>query len=201
MAIAYFYSNDNKTKISMDAETSLTYSQTNTSTKSSMMSGAPASDGYTIGNKTVTLEGLVTSSKTPYQESNNLSPDDFRKYIEETIQKRTRFTVNFDFPENGTRLLDSVSNCIITNIRYVIDKYEDTMTVSLTFEEQFISPAATETVLTPKQSAAAAKSYSTTGDAKDGVKKDNSAAEDTTAKSALYNLSTNLADATGNLQE
>lgn len=164
MALAYFYSKDNKTYVSMDIETSITVSQQNQSTKSSMMTGSSASDGYTIGNKVVSLEGMVTSSKTPYQEKNNLSPEDFRSYIEETINNKTRFSVNFSFPDGGTKLLDRVDNCVITSIAYVVDKYEDTMKVSLTFEEQFVSLAATETVLTPEKVTAAKESYSSSKD-------------------------------------
>lgn len=171
MAIVFFTANDGS-NVSMDSETSITSSLTNTVTKSSTMSNSSSSDGYTVGNEMISVTGLVSSHKTPNQQGHP-TPTSFRKYIEDAINGGTRFTVGFDFGEgNGeTKLLDSVDNCVITSRSYVVDKYTDTITVSLTFESQFVSVAAKQTELSPEKLASAKKAYtSPSSSPENGVK-------------------------------
>lgn len=173
MAIVYFTANDSaRSTVSMDSETSITSSLSNAVTKSSTMSNSSSTDGYTVGNEIITVSGVVSSHKTKSQEGNP-SPTEFRAYIEDAITGGTRFTVGFDFGTGdgeSTKLLDSVDNCVITSRSYVVDKYIDTITVTLTFESQFVSAAAKEVELTAEQVDSVKASYAAEGSSTTGTK-------------------------------
>lgn len=170
MAIVFFKSGGNT--VSLDSETSITSSLTNSVTKSSTMSNSSSTDGYTVGNEVISVTGVVTSHKTATQ-SGNPSPSKFREYIESAISSGERFTVVFSFGSGDgetTTLLDSVDNCVITSRSYVVDKYLDTITVSLTFESQFVSVAATEVKLEAEKLEDTEKTHTAEGSSESGTK-------------------------------
>ena len=59
-----------------------------------------------------------------------------------------------------SRLLRDVDDCIITSFSYVVDKFENAITVDITFEEMFVSSAAKVTYLPPKPAKVAVMSIS-----------------------------------------
>ncbi len=148
MSIIYFQSSDNKTKVRMDGETNISISQSNTTTQSSIMSGASASDGIIEGNKQVNIQGLVTYTKTVRQ-TGYPDPSEFQTLIDESIKAKTRFTL---YSDEGTtyKLLPLITNCVVKSYDYSIGKYLDTISVKIQFESQFVTDAAVESELTPE---------------------------------------------------
>lgn len=153
----YFMSTDGRNIVTLDCEDGITVSQSNTTTRNSVMTGKSISDSFIRGNKTVDVTGVVTYSKTPSQiNDGNPNPAQFTAHVENMINSRQRFTLFAD--QSYSKLLRDVEDCVIASWNYVVDEYEDTITVSMTFEEQFVSQAAQVTYLAPKPSKEAAKS-------------------------------------------
>ena len=149
MAMIFFFAQDGETKVSLDSEASVNVSLPSKVSKSSNMSGQTVSDEVIEGNATISVQGVVTYSKLKSQEK-NLDPLQFQEAIQEARRNRKRFTLNVK--EYKQSLLQSYEDCVISNVDISVDKYSDTITVSMVFEQVFISDAAKKAFLAPKSS-------------------------------------------------
>lgn len=142
MADIFLKSLDGQYIISLDAVTSTDKSRQNSVTQSSVMSGAKASDGYTIGNYTVNLSGLITYNKIGTLDGTDTpDPLEFQKQLEELENNFTRFTLY------GNSLISRLDNCVISGSTVTVDRYSDTINVSLSITQVFVSQQATETII------------------------------------------------------
>ncbi|AUR92160.1 hypothetical protein NVP1170O_047 [Vibrio phage 1.170.O._10N.261.52.C3] len=157
MSLVYFVATDGSTLVKLDCEESISVSRANQSTKSSIMTGASKSDGFVVGNRQVSIQGVVTYSKTPRQ-TGNPNPLEFIKHIDALINAHQRFTLYAD--TSYSKLLQDIEDCVITSFTHTVDKFEDTITVNLSFEEQFVTGAATTTYLPPQPSSGTSASLS-----------------------------------------
>lgn len=147
MSLVYFTSVDGDTIVTMDSETDITFSRSNTSTKHSIFKNADISDGLIEGNVIITVTGVVTYSKTPRQSLRNPTPIEFQNLIDQVVRSQQRFTLYSS--KAGHELLKDVSDCVITDQSISISRWSNSITATLTFESQFITDAARVTYLPP----------------------------------------------------
>ena len=167
MAMVYFKSVDGKTNISLDIETDIQVSLPSTVSKTSNMSGIAVSDDVIEGNANISVNGVVTYSKLSSQE-NNLNPIQLQEALQESRRNRTRFTLYVK--DYGQPLLKDYDDCVISNVDVSVGKYSDSINVSLSFEQVFVSQAAKATYLAPKSSESAKPTTANTKDSSDGSK-------------------------------
>lgn len=179
MGMVYFKSNDG-TLVTMDGEDSIEVSKSNVVASSSVISTKNSSDDVIEGNLVLNVQGRVTYSKTPSQ-TGNPTPEEWVDLIESTISARTRFTVYSVKYQGGKPLLKDYPNMVIADYGYTVSKFEDTIIARITFQEVFVSGAATETTLAPKKSSTAKESYPSTTTGGKGV-----STEDTEERNSLY---------------
>lgn len=159
--MVFFLAQDGKTQVALDSEATVSVSLPSIVSKSSTMNGTSISDDVIEGNAVITVQGRVTYSKLKSQE-NNLNPIEFQEAIQEARRNRNRFTVNVK--DYGQPLLQDYEDCVISNVDINVDKYSDTITVGLVFEQVFVSEAAKKTYLAPKRSEDAKPTVSDTKD-------------------------------------
>lgn len=167
MALLFFLAEDNKTRVKFDSEASVEVSLPSKVTQSSVMSGQTVSDDVIEGNIIISVTGNVTYSKLPSQ-TNNPNPIQIQEYIQEARRSRRRFTVFTR--DNGQPLLQDYEDCVIKDASVVADRFEDAITVSITFEQVFIAEAARKTFLAPKRKEDVKPSTSDTTDSGQGTK-------------------------------
>lgn len=167
MAMVYFLAQDGETRVAMDSESTVSVNLPSTVARSSNMSGTSLSDDVIEGNPVISVQGKVTYSKLPSQEK-HLNPIDFQKELQVARRNRKRFTLYIK--NNGQPLLDSYDDCVISGVNITVDKYSDTITVNMTFEQVFVSAAAKATYLKPLVKASDAPSLSSTTDSGNGAK-------------------------------
>ncbi len=149
MAILFFIAEDGKTKVRLDTEVSIEVSLPSTVAKSSVMSGKSVSDDVIEGNATISVAGKVTYSKLPSRIGENLNPIEFQDAIQVARSKGRRFTVYMQ--DEGYPLLQDYKDCVIKDCNFTVDKYTDTITVRLVFNQVFVSASAKKTFLKPKK--------------------------------------------------
>lgn len=137
MTVVYLKSSDTEI-LTLDSITSVEKSQSNSVTKSSVMSGKQASDGYTVGNPTIAFSGICTYSKL--KRTNQIitppTPEELDKIVTRMINSQTRFTMY------GNALIPTMKDMVITDYRIMQDKYSNAITVSMALEQVFVSDAA-----------------------------------------------------------
>jgi hypothetical protein len=150
MAIVYFISKEGNI-FSLGSEDNITVSQSNKSSKSSIMAGRSASDDLEEGNKVLSISGVVSYTKTAKQESDGVpNPLEFQRMLDSVVSSGERFTVYTN--KAGRSLLDNMKDCVVIDRSVTVDKYSNAITASVTFEQQFITDSATKTYLPPQKS-------------------------------------------------
>lgn len=158
MSMVYFKSNSD-TLVCLDGETEISISLSNTVTSNSVMSGREVGDDIQRGLRTIDVTGIVTYSKTSAQQGNP-TPSEFIDLIEQAIDDKQRFTLYSVKNISGKDLLKDYDNLVVASYNYVVDRFEDSITARITFQEIFVSSAATKTYLAPVRSASTASSTS-----------------------------------------
>lgn len=150
MAFYYFLSKDGEDIICLDAERDISVTRNNTASTSSIMSGAVKTDGFEIGNRVVTINGVLTYSKSPRQKiDGNPTPLSFQRLIDELVKSKQRFTLFSN--KRGEQLFDDIDDCIIVS-HSVQSRDLNSISASITIQEQFVTDAARTTTIPPKLS-------------------------------------------------
>lgn len=157
MSMVYFKSSNSGTLVCMDAEAEIDVSLSNSVTNNSVMSGRTVSSDLVKGNKIVNVTGIVSYSKTSAQQGNP-TPSEFIDLIEKAIDDKQRFTLYSVKNQQGKDILKDYENLVIADYGYTVDKYEDSITARITFQEVFVSDSATTTTLKPVKSKDSEKS-------------------------------------------
>lgn len=145
MSQIFFYGSNNE-YICIDCTKSVEFSQNNTINSHSVVSGKQVADDYMIGNKVVQIEGVVTYAKNGRQfAEGNPTPQQFQNFIDSLVDNKTRFELNARQVKN--QLLRNINNCVITARNETVDTYIDSLKVSLTLTEVFVSESAKATYL------------------------------------------------------
>lgn len=182
MSMVFFLDEDGETRISLDSETQVTVNMPSTVSQTSNMSGSTVSDDVIEGNITISVSGLVTYAKMESQ-SSNLDPLAFQKAIQVARRNRRKFTLYYK--DTGQPLLQSYTNCVIENCNLLVDRFSDTITVDMTFQQIFVSAAATTTTLTTIVKESDKPTVSGTVDGGSSTSTENTDAENTTI---LYSM-------------
>ncbi|WP_021024330.1 phage baseplate protein [Salinivibrio costicola] len=141
MAFYYLLSKDGDNIICLDAENNISVSRNNTASTSSIMSGAVKTDGFEIGNRVVTINGVLTYSKSPRQKiDGNPTPLSFQRLLDELVKSKQRFTLFSN--KRGEQLFDDIDDCIILS-HSVQSRDLNSISASITIQEQFVTDAAT----------------------------------------------------------
>jgi hypothetical protein len=148
MGMLQFKTVDSDIIVQMDTESSIEVSKSNTISNSSVMSGANTSDNMQEGNVTVSVQGRVTYSKTASQQDNP-NPSEWIDLIDNAIRNKRVFKLDYDKHESGKAILKSYDNMVISDYGYTVDRFEDTITTRITFNEIYITDAAIVTELDP----------------------------------------------------
>lgn len=150
MSLVYFINNAREI-VCFDGETDVSVSQTNDVASSSVISGRNIADDVHEGDIFINVSGLVTYTKTLTQSNNkNPTPQEIVQRIAGVIASRSRFTLyatDSRFP-----LIDSYDNCVIASWSYSLDDSEDTIEVTITFQQKFVSQSAKKSYLPPSPS-------------------------------------------------
>lgn len=151
MAMVFFLAEDNKTKIKLDTESSIQVNLPSTVSKTSIMSGQTASDEVIEGNATISISGIVTYAKIKERQGVDPVPNpiELQNHIQDTRRKRRKFTVFVK--DSGQPILEDYENCVISDVSFVVDRFSDAITVSITFEQVFVSETARKTYLAPQR--------------------------------------------------
>lgn len=145
MSLIYFLTNDGDNLVTLDSETEITFSRSNTVAKHSIFKNADVSDGLIEGNVSISVSGVVTYSKTPRQATRNPNPKDFQRFLDQVVRSQQRFTLYSS--KAGHELLRDVTDCVLTDQSVTVSRWSNAINVSLTFESQFITDAARVTFL------------------------------------------------------
>ncbi|QXN60112.1 hypothetical protein KUA24_45 [Vibrio phage HNL01] len=149
MALIYFVSQSGDI-IALDGTESVEVSKDNSVSKSSMMDGTTISDGYSEGNKVISISGKVTYSKSLRQQLDGTpTPLQFQRLIQQTERNHERFTLRTY--KGSWPLLDDIKDCVIASNSVSITEYLDTIDVTLTIEQVFVSKSARTTYLAPQR--------------------------------------------------
>ena len=144
MSLIFFLDEDGSTRVSLDIESSIIVNMPSSISKTSNMSGVSSSDEVIEGNITIDVVGRVSYSKTPSQQD-NLTPKEFKDALQACRRNRRKFTLYSK--ETHQQLVDSYPDCVLANAQVEVGKYTDTIDVQLTFEQVFVSDAATVTTI------------------------------------------------------
>lgn len=189
MAIIFFLAQDNKTQVKLDSEASIEVSLPSTVSNSSVMTGQSVSDDVIEGNAIITVTGLVTYAKMPAQEGTP-NPIQFQELIQEARRNRRRFTVFAK--DSGQPLLQDYEDCVISDVGISVDRYSDAITVSIVFEQIFISESAKKTFLAPKRKESVKPNTSDTKDSGQSTKTKTEEDESRTIAVAMVDEGTKL---------
>jgi hypothetical protein len=146
MSMVYFKSNN--TIVTMDNETSISVSKSNTVATNSVMSSKEVSTDLIEGNLLVSISGNITYSKSTGQDGNP-TPSEWIDLIENAISNKERFTLYSASFQQGKTLLKNYPDMVIQDYGYVVDRFEDTITARITFSEVFVTASAKVTKLPP----------------------------------------------------
>ena len=182
MAMVFFLATDGKTRVSLDSEASVSVSLPSKVAKSSTMSGKAVSDDVIEGNAVISVQGMVTYSKLKSQE-NNLNPVELLEALHASRRNRQRFTLYVK--DDGQPLLIDYEDCVISSAEVLVDRFSDASTVSLVFEQTFVSESAKTSYLAPISSEATKPTTSSRTDSGDGSKENKDKNE---SSSIVYSL-------------
>lgn len=161
MGLVYFISDDGESVISLDCEEEINLTKKVKVTESSVMSGKTVSDGYREMNKVLRISGKVTYSKTPKQLiDGNLNPIEIQNILDSVIRNHHRFKVYTDESDSNIPLLKSIEQCVVEEYSVSLAKYINTIVLTLTLKEVFVTDAAKTGYLENVPSKEAAKSGS-----------------------------------------
>jgi hypothetical protein len=137
MAVVYLRSN-NGAFLALDVTTNVSKTRSASITSSSIQSGASIADGYTIGNPSITFTGLCTDTKIRTKDGTDdfLNPFDLDLEINDMVESQERFILY------GNDLIPNLEDVVITNYSVTQGQYLDTLEVTLTVEQVFISESA-----------------------------------------------------------
>lgn len=166
MSKVYIISSDGQTQIGLDCEKNITVSRNNKVTTKSVMSGQDISDGYQVGLRTVTVNGMVTYGKVGRLEG-TLNPLDFQKAVDDLIENKQRFVL---YADKSMQLMEDISDCVIESFTVTLNRYYNAIQVDLVIREVWISQAAKagNLVLEPEKGTTAAKDGSDPAKGKGG---------------------------------
>lgn len=197
MAMVYFFAADGKTKVSLDVENNIQVSLPSSVSKSSNMRGVSVSDDVIEGNVTISMSGIVTYSKLESQ-TKNLNPIQLQEKLQESRRNRVRFTLYIK--DYGQALLQNYDDCVISNVDISVGKYSDSINVSMSFEQVFVSQAAKASYLAPKSSEASKPTTANTKDSVDGAKTQVDEDKGRTAAKAIVDFFNTASDAQKQLE-
>jgi len=133
----------------LDITTEVSKSQSNALTKSSVMDGSNFSDGYTIGNPSITFTGICNYHKINRNIPGFITPNprEFSVILDKMIASFQRFTLY------GNNLIPTLPNVVITSYQINQSKYSESMEVTITVEQVFVSERAQTVRLTKPETA------------------------------------------------
>lgn len=136
--------------ITLDAITNVNITRSGNATTTTVQSGKPLTDHYHSSKATITLAGVITSSKLrPNRASSPPSPKDLVKLINDVMDSATPFTL-LGSPDVG---IPSYNTCLISNFSIVKGmKNLDSLEVALTIQEIDIGAEAQQGYLAPSKS-------------------------------------------------
>lgn len=159
MSIVYFIAPDGKSVIGLDCEESIGMQKKNKVTEYSVMTGETVSDGFQEGNKVVNLSGKVTYNKSVSQESDGTpNPIEIQDMLDDASRSHHRFRLYTD--TDRLPLLKGIDECVVESYGVDLGGWTDTVTLSMTIKEVFVSDAAKKTYLPPLPNKEQAKSGS-----------------------------------------
>ncbi|CAH9012605.1 conserved hypothetical protein [Vibrio phage 424E50-1] len=148
MSIVYFITEDGNSIVALDCEEAVSVSKQNSVSKYSVMSGKNVSDGYSEGNKVISLSGKVTYTKSASQQTQGTpTPIELQEQLDSFSENHYRFRVYTD--NSSLPLLKGIDNCVLGGAVVTLGGWKDTIEVSMTIEEVFVSKSATTTFLPP----------------------------------------------------
>lgn len=159
-----FLTNKQGDILALDCTQTVNKVRSNSLSESSVMSGANISDGYTIGNRMISLSGLVTYNKIGGLSENTFDPLEFQVELDRLVEDHTRFTFY------GNELIPSVKNCVILSDEVIMDNFADTIRVNLSLKEVFVSEAATKDIIIVTPTKEAEEEIPNSTDTGNGVK-------------------------------
>lgn len=153
MTTVYMFSPESGDLFTLDTVTVVTKTASNTLTKSSVMEGASIGDGFTKGNPQITFNGLCSYNKIArsvqsptLQEQFIPDPTAFNLLLDEIIDSYQRFTLY------GNDLIPDLTDVVIVDYTLTQSQFIDTIEVSLTVEQVFVSRRAIRSRITqPEQ--------------------------------------------------
>ncbi|MCX9483815.1 phage baseplate protein [Vibrio cholerae] len=120
----------------LDATTAIDISRRAMVTESPILTQKDRTEGYSVGNRRVEVQGLITYTKSVRQQFvGNPTPDKAIKLINGVMDNHEYFTVFWDNLGKYKLAGDPIKNCVVESFRYVIDEFLDTITVSLILKE------------------------------------------------------------------
>ena len=147
MSIVYFITEDGKSIVALDCEEAVSVTKQNSVSRHSVMSGN-ASDGVTEGNKVINLSGKVTYTKSASQQTQGTpNPIEIQDQLDSFSRNNYRFRVYTD--QTSLPLLKGIDQCALGTSTVTLGGWTDTIEVSMTIEEVFVSKSATTTFLPP----------------------------------------------------
>lgn len=145
MSLVYFMS-ESGDLICLDGTEAVDVSRSNSVSKSSMMSGRSVADGVAEGNKIITVTGICTYTKSVRQQQNgNPDPLKLQDLLDEVVRNQEKFKLRFK--KGAYTLLRDIKNCVIVDQSVRVADYLDSVAVTLTIEEVFVSESAKKTYL------------------------------------------------------
>ena len=143
MASVFMVSNKNKV-LSLDSTEKVSKSRNNTLTKSSVMNGTQVSDGFTVGNPSITFNGICSYSKIMKKSEGNDAPTpaELDLILDEMVLSQERFMLY------GNELIPSMKDVVIISHNVVQAVYENAVEVTLTVEQAFVSNSAQKSRVT-----------------------------------------------------
>lgn len=131
--------------LSLDSTVNVSKNRSNSLTKSSVMTGAQISDGYIIGNPSVTFSGICSYTKINRGRSEGNSPPDpdkFNVILDEMVLSQERFTLY------GNDLIPSLDDVVILDYSINQGVFENAIEITITVEQVFVSESAQKTRVT-----------------------------------------------------
>ena len=150
MSSVYMHSPVSGDLLTLDTVVNVNKTASNTLTKSSIMEGSSVGDGYTKGNPKISFSGLCSYNKiirNPVEDEIIPDPIAFHLILDEIIDSYERFTLY------GNDLIPDLAEVVIVDYSITQNRYIDTIEVSLTVEQVFVSERAVTSRITQPEKA------------------------------------------------